>query len=206
MSKWNEDIIHHELNLNHFRVTIFGSARIQENDPIYQQIYNLAKEVGKHNIDIVTGGGPGLMDAANSGHQAGRTNNDSQSVGLNITLEHEQSANKHLDIKMQFEQFSERLDSFIKLSNIVVVAPGGVGTLLELFYTWQLIQVKKTERKEIIMLGTMWPELIEWIKTSPLKNQLMKEEDFTYIHLAKDNKEAMDIILDKYNSYKLISL
>ena len=129
-----------DIDVEHFRVTIFGSARLKSDDPRYKQIQSLAKMVAKEGFDVVTGGGAGIMEAANKGHKEGRKGNkDIHSFGLNIKLPMEQVANKHLDIKKDFERFSNRLDYFMYLSNIVVVAPGGIGTLLELYYTWQLV-------------------------------------------------------------------
>ena len=125
-----------QIDVERFRVAIFGSARIKENDSRYKQIYTLAKMIAAEGFDVVTGGGPGIMEAANKGHKDGRKKGKIvHSFGLNIVLPKEQTANKHLDIKKDFERFSERLDYFMYLSNVVVVAPGGVGTLLEFFYT-----------------------------------------------------------------------
>lgn len=198
MNTTESKILKNEMNLNHYRVTIFGSARIKKDDPIYKQIFKLAKDIGKHNLDIVTGGGPGLMEAASAGHNAGRKDSNIHTVGLNITLPTEQKDNGHLDIKMQFNRFSERLDSFMALSNIVVVSPGGVGTLLEFFYTWQLIQVNFIKKIPIIMMGKMWKDLLRWIKKWPVEERLLNPEDLEYIHVAKNNKEAMRIIFDHY--------
>lgn len=195
-------LLKNEIDLHHYRVTIFGSARIKIDGPIYKQVFKLAKDIGKHNLDIVTGGGPGLMEAASAGHNAGRKDKNIHTVGLNITLPTEQKDNGHLDIKMQFDRFSERLDTFMTLSNIVVVAPGGVGTLLEFFYTWQLIQVNFIKKIPIIMMGKMWKDILKWIKKWPVKDGLLNEEDLEYIHVAKNNKEAMKIIFDHYIASK----
>jgi uncharacterized protein (TIGR00730 family) len=183
-----------EIDLDHFRVTIFGSSRIKESEPVYLQIYDLAKHIATRNFDIVTGGGPGIMEAANKGHKDGRKNNNSQSVGLNIKLPHEQQPNIHLDVYKEFDKFSSRLDTFMKLSNIIIVAPGGIGTLLEFLYTWQLIQVKHICNIPIILLSTIWDGLIDWIFNYPLKQGFLDEEDFNNLLLAKDNTEALWII------------
>ena len=166
-----------EMEEKHFRVAIFGSARILPNDPQYNQIYRLARMIAAEGMDVVTGGGPGIMEAANKGHKEGRKNNDNHSIGLNINLPHEQMNNPHLDIKRQFDHFSDRLDHFMSLSNIVVVAAGGIGTLLELFYTWQLTQVQHICNTPIILLGKMWKPLIDWIEKYPLKKRLISPED-----------------------------
>ncbi|MBU0706216.1 LOG family protein [Patescibacteria group bacterium] len=178
----------------HFRVAIFGSARIKPNDPRYNQIYMLAKMIAAEGMDIVTGGGPGLMEAANKGHQAGRKSKKVHSFGLNIMLPKEQKINKHLDVHREFNRFSQRLDYFMHLSNVVVVAPGGIGTLLELMYTWQLIQVEHTCNIPVILMGEMWEPFIKWIEAWPLKKRLISAEDMLPIFLAKHCREAMKVI------------
>jgi len=178
----------------HFRVAIFGSARIKPNDPRYNQIYSLARMIAAEGMDVVTGGGPGLMEAANKGHREGRKSKKVHSFGLNIALPFEQKANKHLDIHREFDRFSQRLDYFMNLSNIVVVAPGGIGTCLELMYTWQLIQVEHTCNIPIILLGEMWEPLIKWFEEWPLRKKLMDESDMMPIFLARHCREAIKII------------
>ena len=196
--------VQHEINEDHFRVAIFGSARIQKDDERYQEIFELAGLIGARGLDIVTGGGPGLMEAANAGHEAGKrkNGNKSHSIGLTIQLPREQEDNKHLDIKQDFVRFSARLDRFMSLSNVVVVAPGGIGTALELFYTWQLIQVKHICNIPIILLGDMWPGLIEWVKKNPLKNKLMSQKDINPIFLVNECEQAMQIIDHTYQAFK----
>jgi len=191
-----------ELFKKHFRVAIFGSARITNNDPTYTQIYQLAKLIAAENIDVITGGGPGLMDAANSGHQDGRKNLDCYSIGLNICLPDEQKPNLHLDIKKEFHRFSKRLDTFMALSNAVVVAPGGVGTLLELVYTWQLLQVKHIENIPIILLGDMWKEFLRWVHKNPLKNNYLDNDDLDSFFIAQDINDAFKTIKKCHELYQ----
>ncbi len=181
-----------------FRVTIFGSARIKQNDPIYKQVFALAKNIGQHGFDIVTGGGPGLMEAANAGHEAGDKGDMSDSIGLMIKLPWKTKKNKHLEIKKKFNKFSNRLDNFMALSSVVVAVPGGVGTTLELLYTWQLTQVKHMPPIPIILIGKMWRPFIEWIKKYPIKKGLINKSELSNIYIAKNNKEAMRIILSAY--------
>ncbi len=172
-----------ELQSGDFRVAIFGSARIKEGDEVYQQIFELAKAIGTHGYDVVTGGGPGLMEAGNKGHAAGDPDQKSESIGLNIELPFE-----------QHEKFSDRLDTFMKLSNVFIITPGGVGTMLEFFFTWQLLQVKKMDYKPIILVGEMWEKLIHWIIDYALRDGLISSNDFDYIYIVKDNYEAMSLI------------
>lgn len=191
------------INPDHFRVAIFGSARIKSNDPRYNQIERLARMIARAGMDVVTGGGPGLMEAANKGHAEGRKNGSHvHSIGLNIALPHEQEDNKHLDIKKEFSHFSGRLDHFMNLSNVVVVAPGGIGTLLELFYTWQLVQVDHICNTPIILLGHMWEPLMEWVENYPLKHKLMSAQDMYPIFVAQHCNEAMKLIKKAYQDFK----
>jgi uncharacterized protein (TIGR00730 family) len=188
--------------INHFRVAIFGSARIKKGDARYKLVYNLAKRIAEEGIDIVTGGGPGIMDAANRGHHNGRKKKNIYSVGLTIHLPKKQKEGYHLDVKREFDRFSERLDNFIYLSNAVVVAPGGIGTLLEFFYTWQLVQVKHSCNIPIILLGNGWNGLINWIKEEPLKRRFLDKKDLDLIFLAKNFNEVIQIIKIAHKEYK----
>lgn len=193
--------IRQELEAREFRVAIFGSARIKKNDKLYKQTFSLAKAIGKHNIDIVTGGGPGLMMAANAGHAAGDPDNRSDSVGLRIKLPWEIDDNGHLEIKKEFEKFSQRLDYFMALSGAVVVMPGGVGTTLEFVYAWQLTQVKMVPKIPIILMGTMWEKLYSWIKKYPMRSGYISLHDRDNIYVAKNNTQALRIILDHYAKF-----
>ena len=191
------------INKKHFRVAIFGSARIKRNDKNYKTIYKLAKLIGSLNIDIVTGGGPGIMEAANKGHEAGNKDHNSYSLGLLIKLPKEQRANKHLDIKKEFSNFTASLDQFMLLSNVVVVAPaGGIGTLLELIYTWQLAQVRYIDDMPIILMGDIWLELIVWVKKWLLENKFIDRKDLDFIFTAKNYEEAFEIIKKSHELYK----
>lgn len=184
----------------HFRVAIFGSARIKRNDRNYKMIHSLAEMIGERNMDIVTGGGQGIMEAANKGHKKGGKTNV-HSYGLLIRLPREQYPNKFLDIKKDFSKFSKRLDNFMELSNAVVVAPGGIGTLLELIYAWQLLQVKKVSNIPIILLGEQWVKLIEWMRKNPLKHRYIKAKDLDLVFPVKNVDEAMTIINRTYQLY-----
>ena len=190
-----------ELAQNHFRVAIFGSARITEDDPVHTLVFNLARLIAGAGMDLVTGGGPGLMNAASEGHFAGRKDTSLHSIGLNIRLPREQAEAAHLDIKKDFEHFSSRLDHFMALSNAFVVTPGGVGTLLELFYTWQLAQVRQIAHIPIILLGEMWLGLIEWIKQWPVEHRLINPEDLDLLYLTRNCDESFTIIEKAYEDY-----
>jgi uncharacterized protein (TIGR00730 family) len=178
----------------HFRVVIFGSARIEEGDDNWELIYRLAERIAEEGMDLVTGGGPGLMDAAPQGHYRGDMQHQAHSIGLQILLPDRQRDAEHLDLKKEITHFSTRLDNFIELANAVVVAPGGIGTLLELFYTWQLMQVQMIRNIPVILLRNMWKELMGWIEKWPLKAKLLDKEDVDLLFLVNDIDEALAII------------
>ena len=191
-----------EIGKRRFRVAIFGSARIKEDDALFKQVYDLSKLITRENIDIVTGGGPGLMRAATRGHDEALANHRSRSIGLTIELPFKEGHYGHLDLKGEFSRFSERLDNFMLLSNAVVVAPGGVGTLLEFLYTWQLVQVQQICNIPIILLGNMWPDFIKWVEKWPLAGDYLSKEDLSLLYYAKDAMEAMKIIKMAHVSFK----
>ncbi|KKP38945.1 MAG: hypothetical protein UR28_C0011G0005 [Candidatus Peregrinibacteria bacterium GW2011_GWF2_33_10] len=189
-----------EINSKRFRIVIFGSARVKPDDQIYQNVFNLAKRLGEAGHDVITGGGPGVMEAANLGHRAGtpEKDNPARSIGLNIRLPMEQYDNKGLDLQETHDRFSTRLDEFMLLSNIVVVADGGIGTLLELFYTWQLIQVKHISRMPIVLMGPMWRGLTDWIKKEPLSKNYLNKEDLSFVIHADNSDEAFEVVQSTY--------
>ena len=202
MVKKKKRIIKEELEKKDFRVAIFGSARIKKGSSQYKQIRTLARMIGERGMDIVTGGGPGLMEEAGKGHAAGRKNKKIHSIGLSIKLPKEQKTNPHLDIVKRFIRFSDRLDNFMLLSNVIVVAPGGVGTMLEFFYSWQLVQVKHICHMPIILLGKQWPGLIRWLEKYPLKQKYFNKKDLNLLFLAKNCGEAIKMIDKAYEEYK----
>lgn len=177
-----------------FRVSIFGSARIKAQSEQYKEVYDLAYQLSTRGIDIVTGGGPGLMDAANKGAKDGGQH--TRSIGLPIILPFESDANSHLDVKREHRRFSSRLDEFMRISHAVVVTPGGIGTILELFYTWQLMQVKHITERPILLLGgeEMWAELLHWLKKWPLKMGLIEKTDFNNIKFCRTIQDVIDAL------------
>lgn len=188
----------------HFKVTIFGSSRVKKNDVVYKNVKNLASMLGEHGIDVITGGGPGLMEAANEGHRAGtkKGKKRAHSVGIGVKLLWKQKFNKSVQYKKEFNRFSGRLDEFMLLSNAVVVAPGGLGTLLELFYTWQLVQVHHICNIPIILMGEEWAGLLKWIKNNPLKKDYLDKEDYELVFHVKDSKQAMELLEENYKYFK----
>jgi uncharacterized protein (TIGR00730 family) len=187
-----------------YRVCIFGSARIKPDTKQYSDVYELARYLGWEGIDVLTGGGPGLMEAANMGARLGREEKKTKSLsyGLSIQLEFEPEPNRHLDIKRHHHKFSSRLDDFIRLSNSVVCTPGGIGTILELFFVWQLIQVKHATPRPIVLLErAFWEGVLEWMKEQPLMRGLLGDKDFGVLHLVDTPTEAFEIISKHHQEF-----
>jgi uncharacterized protein (TIGR00730 family) len=192
------------LEQDRFRVCIFGSARARPDDPIYKMVCRMAEMLAELNIDIVTGGGPGLMEAANLAVYG--KYRESRSIGLPIQLPRSQElANKHLDIKSEHKRFSSRLDEFMRMSHAVIVAPGGVGTLLELMYVWQLIQVGMVEPRAVVLLDRdMWQGLIDWMKQEMLGRRLVSAHDFDFIHCVDTPEEALPYIKAELEKFRTV--
>ena len=188
-----------EIGSDYYRVSIFGSARIKKNTNEYIQVYELAKKLAQNKADIVTGGGPGLMEAANIGAKDGSP--DSKSFGLHIDLPFETAPNEHLDVTFHHKKFSSRLDEFMRISHAVIVTPGGIGTILELLYTWQLIQVDHITPRPIILLGDMWNGLINWMKAEPLKRNLINKTDFNNIVITQKIDEVITTLKPHINKF-----
>lgn len=180
-----------------YRTCIFGSARLKPNMPAYGDVFSLARFLAWRGIDILTGGGPGLMEAANKGAKLGQREKSTRSLsfGLPITLPWEPLPNKHLDVKRHHEKFSSRLDDFMRLSHSIIVTPGGIGTLLELFFAWQLVQVKHISPRPIVLLNkSFWVGIMDWIRTQPLAQGLMSAPDLDYISIVDTPEEVLQII------------
>lgn len=174
-------------------VSIFGSARTKENNNYYTLAVNIAKSIAEAGYGVITGGGPGIMEAGNRGaNLAGGT-----SVGLNIDLPFEQHDNPFIDSdkSLDFDYFFVRKVMFVKYSQGFVVMPGGFGTLDELFEAITLIQTHKIEKFPIILVGKeFWSGLLEWIKTTMLNAGNISPEDLDLIHLVETEDEVVKII------------
>jgi uncharacterized protein (TIGR00730 family) len=148
----------------YFRVAIFGSSRIQESDAIYAEVKELARRLSYMGCDIVTGGGPGLMRAANEGARAGAYRYKTRSFGLTILLPMEEQPNPFLDEVAQHNTFFSRLHQFIRLSHAYLVVDGGIGTTLEALMVFQLLQVRMLKDRPLIFVGPMWRGLRSFIE------------------------------------------
>lgn len=184
-------------------VSIFGSARTKKEDPYYKLAEEIAFKVSKAGYGVITGGGPGIMEAGNKGAHLG----EGISVGLNIELPFEQHFNPYIDSdkNMQFDYFFVRKVMFVKYSQGFVVMPGGFGTLDELFEAVTLIQTKKIAKFPIVLVGTdFWGGLIDWIKTTLLeKNNNICAEDMDLIKLVDTADEVIEVIDAFYKKYNL---
>ncbi len=194
------DTVITDMGTEFYRVSIFGSARIKPDTKEYKGVYTLAKELAENGADIVTGGGPGLMEAANAGAKEG-SSSKSKSFGIRIDLPFEATPNDHLDIRFYHKRFSSRLDEFMRISHAVVITPGGIGTLLELLYTWQLIQVNHISARPIILVGDMWNGFLDWIKSEPLKAQLLDKSDFDNIVIVKNVHEVTKLLKPEIKAF-----
>lgn len=183
-------------------VTIFGSARVSSTNKYYHLAEETAYLLTKKGFGIISGGGPGIMEAANKGaHFAG-----GKSVGLNIELPHEQSSNPFIDPDklLTFDYFFVRKLMFMKYSQGYIVLPGGFGTLDEFFEAVTLIQTHKLVRFPIVMVGKeYWRGLIEWIQDTLLENGAIESKDLDIFTLVDDPAEAVKVIEDYYNKYSL---
>ncbi|MHA3771504.1 LOG family protein [Verrucomicrobiota bacterium sgz303538] len=186
-----------------YRVTIFGSARIKPATPVYDEVRQLAAELTKMGCDIISGGGPGLMQAANEGAYSVDPEARRRSVGIRVALPFEQAANPFAGQVYEHRTFFSRLHHFMITSDAFVVVPGGIGTLLELSIAWQLLQVRKLYNSPLIVVGKMWAELVEWGRRSMLQegSELASEIDFTIPHCVDTIEEAVDLIRENRNAW-----
>jgi len=193
-----------ELDRRFYRVCIFGSARMKPETESYQQVFTLARFMAWEGIDVLTGGGPGLMEAANRGAKLGQQEKKTKSLsfGLSIELDFEPTPNLHLDVKRHHHKFSSRLDDFMRLSHSIVVTPGGIGTLLELYFSWQLLQVRHLEERPIILLDRkFWNGLLDWMRAQPLARGLMSSGDFRFLSVVDTPEEAFEILSKHHKEF-----
>ena len=184
-------------------VSLFGSARSKPGDSYYEMAVELAKTLTNEGYGIITGGGPGIMEAANKGAHM----NDGKSVGLNIDLPFEQEPNKYIDSDklINFDYFFVRKVMFVKYAQGFIVLPGGLGTMDELFEAMTLIQTKKIGKFPIVLVGSdFWQGLIDWLREAMLeKTQNISQEDMFLFKLVDTVDEAVKEINDFYSKYLL---
>lgn len=184
-------------------ISIFGSARTKEDSPYYQLTVEIAEKIAKAGFGVITGGGPGIMEAGNKGAQQGK----GASVGLNIDLPFEQYDNPYIDRdkNLKFDYFFARKVMFVRYSQAFVVMPGGFGTMDELFEAMTLIQTNKIDKFPIILVGSQfWTGLVDWFKQTLLDEfKNISPEDLDIFKVVDTSEEVLDIIEKFYLKYHL---
>jgi uncharacterized protein (TIGR00730 family) len=176
-------------------VTMFGSARITDDHPAYRAARETARAFGERGWAVVTGGGGGVMEAANRGVKEG----GGLSVGFNIELPHEQDLNPYVDIGYTFRHFYVRKVCFVKPSEGFVIFPGGFGTLDELYEALTLIQTGKVLHFPVVLFDSdYWSELLEWTRDEPLRNRMISPDDLELLAVTDDPAEVVEIVVDRY--------
>ena len=176
-------------------VSIYGSARLKPASPYYKLATQIARKLSDAGFAVISGGGPGIMEAANKGAHAGKA----PSVGLNIELPHEQSGNQWQDISLRFRHFFTRKVTFVKNSDAVIVMPGGFGTLDELAEVLTLIQTKKSRHVPIILVGgEFWQGLLAWFKDSLVPMGLINPDDMNLMQVIDDPDQVLEAVLKFY--------
>jgi uncharacterized protein (TIGR00730 family) len=170
-----------------YRVTIFGSARVPEDHWVYAAVRDVAEELTRMGCDIITGGGPGLMAAANEGTNRADSNTGNRSVGIRVQLPFEQDVNAFVTQAYEHRTFFTRLHQFVLMSDAFVVMPGGIGTVLEAMMIWQLLQVGHLQDTPLILAGKMFAELVAWSRHHMLRPEL---------HLANPEDIALPKCVD----------
>jgi uncharacterized protein (TIGR00730 family) len=171
-------------------VTVFGSARTPREHPYYALVREVGATLGRAGYAVMTGGGPGLMEAANRGaREVG-----AMSIGCNIELPHEQASNAYLDIELRFRHFFARKVMFIRYATAVVIAPGGYGTLDELFELLTLIQTRTIRHFPVILIGEgEWDGMIEWLRSRALADRRIDAKDLELLHLAHEPARVLEL-------------
>jgi uncharacterized protein (TIGR00730 family) len=183
----------------HPAVSIFGSAVMPEDSKYYHLARTIARKLSESGFAIITGGGPGIMEAANRGAYEGA----SKSVGLNIEIPKEQKANQYQDISLHFRYFFARKVMFVKYASAFVIMPGGFGTLDELFEALTLIQTKKIFEFPVVLVGSdFWGGLIDWIVSGPIRIGTLSKEDIGLFSLTDDPDEVVRIIKEGYEKVR----
>jgi len=176
-------------------ISVFGSARVNEDDPVYADAREVGRRIAEAGFAVVTGGGPGVMEAANRGAREG----GGVSVGFNIELPHEQHENPFLDISLTFDHFYARKTMFVKAAEGFVIFPGGFGTLDELFEALTLIQVGKVLHFPVVLFDHgYWAPLLDWIRGRLLAEGMISPEDLDLLIVTDEPDEAVQVLVDCY--------
>lgn len=183
-----------------YRVTIFGSARAQPGSYVYNEVRRVAAALAEMGCDIITGGGPGLMQAANEGAESVNAPERNRSVGIRVELPFEQDVNPFVEQAFEHKTFFTRLHHFVLASDAFVVTPGGIGTVLELMMIWQLLQVRHVHDTPLILVGKMWAGLVDWAKTHLAASTppLANSEDMDIPRCVATADEAISLIREHH--------
>lgn len=187
-----------------FQVSIFGSARIERGSIYYVAVKDLARSLAEMDCNIITGGGPGMMQAANEGAAEVDSGHLDRSVGIRIDLPFEQDVNPFVQSAFEHKTFFTRLHHFVLASDAFVVVPGGIGTVLESMMVWQLLQVRHVENVPLIFVGKMWRELVEWGRTYMLREglELASPEDFDIPVCVDTAEEVIAAVSDAHRKWQ----
>lgn len=187
-----------------YRVTIFGSARTEPDHFVYQDVKRMSAGLAELGCDIVTGGGPGLMMAANEGAQEMRALGKVNSLGIRVELPFEQDVNPFVGEAIEHQTFFTRLHHFVLVSDAFIVAPGGIGTVLEAMMIWQLLQVRQLRDTPLIFVGPMWRGLVDWVRESMLRPgfALIGPEDTTIPTCVDTADEAIALIRERHGKWR----
>jgi uncharacterized protein (TIGR00730 family) len=186
-----------------YRVTIFGSARARPGTFVYDEVKRVAAALAEMGCDIITGGGPGLMQAANEGAASVNAPERNRSVGIRVELPFEQDVNPFVEQAFEHKTFFTRLHQFVLMSDAYVVTPGGIGTVLELMMIWQLLQVKHVHDSPLILVGQMWAGLVDWARAQLLRPELAlaSPEDMEVPRCVDTADEAIALIREHHTRW-----
>lgn len=184
-----------------YRVAIFGSARAKPGSFAYEEVKRAAAAFSQMGCDIITGGGPGLMQAANEG--AASVGKRESSTGIRVDLPFEQDVNPFVEQVFEHKTFFSRLQHFVIASDAFVVVPGGIGTVLEMLMIWQLLQVRHVENVPLLLVGNMWTGLVDWARTSMLDPRLplASPEDMEIPRCLKNADEAIAVVRELHAAW-----
>jgi hypothetical protein len=187
-----------------YRVTIFGSARAQPGTHVYAEVKRLAAALTEMGCDIVTGGGPGLMQAANEGAREADTEDRTRSVGIRVELPFEQDVNPFVEQAFQHRTFFTRLHHFVLAADAFVVVPGGIGSVLETLMIWQLLQVRHIQDTPLVLVGAMWTDLVDWARRHMLAPQppLANPEDLAIPRCVATADEAVACLREHHERWR----
>lgn len=179
-----------------YRVTVFGSARPEQGHFVYEEVRRMCALLTEMGCDIITGGGPGLMQAANEGAHQSQAEGRGQSIGIRVNLPFEQAVNPFVAQAFEHETFFTRLHQFVLMSDAYIVAPGGIGTVLEAMMVWQLLQVRHLHDTPLVFAGPMWKGLVDWASAQMLRPgfELASAEDMRIPTCVDNADEAVAVI------------